>query len=110
MNIDKEYLQGLVVDESKVIADIEKTHITNYRNLASYIEEAIDKSLNSEDGSCNYFSLYKSCSTLIKTIDNLVNTYSQKVLVVQNRNMFIEHLIGNLAEDPEQLKKTEGED
>jgi UDP-N-acetylmuramate-alanine ligase len=108
--VDKNYLESLVIDENNVIPNIEKQHLENYKNLINYIEESIDKSINN-DGAPDYFSLYKSCTTLMKTMENLVNTYNQKALLTKNRNEFIKHLIDKSeVKEPEVIKKTDVED
>ena len=100
LNVD---LKTLLIDESEILTSADKQHIENYKNLIQYFYESINNSLSDDQKS--YQSLHSSTISAIKQLEQLVNSYDNKLAVAQGRNQIIHYLEEKISQQDMNDKK-----
>ena len=86
-------LNNYKVNESDILTDSDKKHITNYQQLIKFFENAIQSSISNEG--VNYLSLHNSCLQSIRFLDNLILSYESSLQNARNINQTIDKIIAD---------------
>ena len=109
MDIDsKKVIESMIIPESIVYSKKEQSHVENYKNLVTFIENAIVASV--AEGKSDYQKLLTSCLNLIKNLNVVISSYENAVKNTVEKNKIVTDILDLLAEEqktvePEQSNK-----
>jgi hypothetical protein len=84
-------LKEYKIEESSVLSETDRKHISNYQQLIKFFENALNNSI--KEGKVDYNSLHASCLQSIRFLDSLILTYDSSIQSVRLLNNTIDKII-----------------
>ena len=103
--MDVKKINDYKLNESDVLNETDKKHISNYQQLIKFFENALENSI--KDGKVDFNSLHSSCLQSIRYLDSLILSYDGAVQGVRILNSTLDKMIDdskkskNLGNDQE---------
>lgn len=89
MNLEE--LKKYKFSEKDIVTTSDVKHISNYKQLIVFFENALTDSL--KEGTINYNTLHSACLQAIRHLDNLIHTYDSTLQGVQFVNQTLDRII-----------------